>query len=291
MQSFKLSYRHNLAALNKSRGMGLVPLVIISLVFHLLLFAAFALGWQGEQANQPKKIMPKYVQAKLVQLKAKSKPKKVIRKNKIIDLSQKKREQALALKKASDLANKKKLAKIKADKIKANKAQEKKDQAYKEKLARQKADQLKADEALAAKQRAKEQAAELAQQEAIQQQLAADLAAEEATLNEQAEAEQDQVFVQSHTAIIKQKIAANWSRPPSARKGMQCLLAIQLVPTGRVIAVTVVESSGSAAFDRSAEQAVKKAEQFPELRELPPQVFERNFRKFKLLFNPKDLRL
>lgn len=289
MQSFKLSDGQNLAGLNKSRGMGLVPLVVISLVFHLLLFGAFALGWQDEQASQPKKIMPKYVQAKLVQLKAKTKPKKFIIKNKVIDLSKKKREQAL--KKASDLANKKKLAQQKADKIKADKAQAKKDQAHKDELARQKSERLKAETALAAKQKAEQEAAELAQQEATQQQLAADLAAEEATLNEQAEAEQDQIFVQSHTAIIKQKIASNWSRPPSARKGMQCLLAIQLVPTGRVIAVTVVESSGSAAFDRSAEQAVKKAEQFPDLRKLPPQVFERNFRTFKLRFNPKDLRL
>jgi TonB family protein len=68
------------------------------------------------------------------------------------------------------------------------------------------------------------------------------------------------------------------------------LLAIQLIPTGEVVSVNVLNSSGSAAFDRSAVNAVEKAGEFPQLQNLPPREFEKTFRRFRLLFRPEDLR-
>jgi colicin import membrane protein len=49
----------------------------------------------------------------------------------------------------------------------------------------------------------------------------------------------------------------------------------------------LLESSGSSAFDRSAEQAVKRARRF----EVPKDgaIFEQYFRRFTLLFKPEDL--
>ena len=81
-----------------------------------------------------------------------------------------------------------------------------------------------------------------------------------------------------------------WSRPPSARNGMEALLQIQLIPTGEVVSVSVLKSSGNAAFDRSAINAVQKAASFPELQSLPTREFEKTFRRFRLLFRPEDLR-
>jgi TonB family protein len=52
----------------------------------------------------------------------------------------------------------------------------------------------------------------------------------------------------------------------------------------------VLNSSGSAAFDRSAVNAVEKAGEFPQLQNLPPREFEKTFRRFRLLFRPEDLR-
>ena len=68
---------------------------------------------------------------------------------------------------------------------------------------------------------------------------------------------------------------------------MQAKLLVELIPTGRVMSVTVVESSGNAEFDRSAEAAVNKAREF----EVPAEseIFERHFRQFSLLFRPEDL--
>ncbi|MHA7814881.1 MAG: cell envelope integrity protein TolA [Pseudohaliea sp.] len=94
----------------------------------------------------------------------------------------------------------------------------------------------------------------------------------------------------SYAALIQRTVIGYWSRPPSARNGMEALLAVQLVPTGEILSVTVLRSSGNAAFDRSAVNAVEKAGSFPELSNLPSREFEKTFRRFRLLFRPEDLR-
>jgi colicin import membrane protein len=92
---------------------------------------------------------------------------------------------------------------------------------------------------------------------------------------------------QSYRYGIYQRIVANWSRPPSARNGMEARLQVELVPTGEVVAVMLIESSGNTAFDHSAEAAVRKARRF----EVPQDnsLFEKYFRRFTLLFKPEDL--
>ena len=94
----------------------------------------------------------------------------------------------------------------------------------------------------------------------------------------------------SYAALIQRTVVNYWSRPPSARNGMEALLAIQLIPTGEVVSVSVLKSSGNTAFDRSAINAVEKAGSFPELQSLPTREFEKTFRRFRLLFRPEDLR-
>lgn len=94
----------------------------------------------------------------------------------------------------------------------------------------------------------------------------------------------------SYAALIRDTVTGYWSRPPSARNGMQALLELQLVPTGEIVSVRVLESSGDVAFDRSAMNAVEKAGSFPELQNLPPREFNDTFRRFRLLFRPEDLR-
>ncbi len=106
-------------------------------------------------------------------------------------------------------------------------------------------------------------------------------------LAESAEAEADAQVAQSFRMGIYQAVVGNWSRPPSARTGMQAELLVELVPTGDVVSVRVVQSSGNAAFDRSAEGAVNKAGRFQVPKE--SEVFERYFRQFTLLFKPEDL--
>ena len=99
----------------------------------------------------------------------------------------------------------------------------------------------------------------------------------------------DDEKAQAYVAQIQRDIIQNWSRPPSARNGMQALLRVFLVPTGEIVDVFVEESSGNAAFDRSAMLAVNKTERF--LVPSESRQFERNFREFTILFRPVDLRL
>jgi TonB family protein len=100
----------------------------------------------------------------------------------------------------------------------------------------------------------------------------------------------DEDVAQSYIGLISRTVQNNWSRPPSARNGMEVELVIQLIPTGEVVSVSVVRSSGLQAFDRSAVNAVQKAGRFPELQKLPTRIFESSFRQFRLLFKPEDLR-
>lgn len=90
----------------------------------------------------------------------------------------------------------------------------------------------------------------------------------------------------SYVAGIYSAIVAEWSRPPSARNDMQARFRVELLPSGDILNLTLLESSGNAAFDRSAEVAVRKVRRF----EVPSgKLFEDKFRRFTLLFKPEDL--
>ncbi|MCY3621804.1 MAG: cell envelope integrity protein TolA [Gammaproteobacteria bacterium] len=91
----------------------------------------------------------------------------------------------------------------------------------------------------------------------------------------------------SYAEGIQRAIIQAWSRPPSARLGMQARLRVDLVPSGDLLSVTLIESSGNPAFDRSAEQAVRRVERFDVPKE--SRLFEKKFRRFTLLFKPEDL--
>lgn len=151
---------------------------------------------------------------------------------------------------------------------------------------------LKAEQEKAREQERQTQAEEKAKrlQKLADQSFLDSLDDEQAMLDEVAEASDaaaDAVAAQSFRMGIYQAVVGNWSRPPSARQGMQVTLLVELVPTGDVVNVSILDSSGSGAFDRSAQSAVNKVGQFVVPKE--SELFERHFRKFTLLFKPEDL--
>lgn len=245
--------------------------LIITLSLHAVVILAMLKHWVPELKKAEIK-RPNYVQAKLVQLKdvseQKSKPKN---EPKVVDLVKKRQEQERLRKQQEEKRRKLELKRQKEAEAKRKEAERKK----KEKLEKEK----KAKEKALAEQKKQQQQME---QQAFEQALQA----EEQQLLEESYA----VAAQSYMSAISQRIEQNWSRPPSARNGMECELLIQLVPTGRVANVDIVRSSGNTLFDRSAVQAVKKAEQFPEIQKMQREVFERYYRELKLIFKPQDLR-
>ncbi|MHB8623598.1 MAG: cell envelope integrity protein TolA [Sulfuricaulis sp.] len=162
--------------------------------------------------------------------------------------------------------------------------------------AKAKAQVLKREAAERRQKQAKQQeqqekvAAQARQQEEMRQQkhaiqsLQAQLAAEEKQRADAAHAVQVASEVDKYTALIKQRVNRSWNRPVGEPQGFKCLVRVSLTPSGEVLSVTVVRSSGDAAFDRSVEYAVYKAAPLP----LPedPSLFD-NFREIEFWFNPE----
>ena len=239
--------------------------ILLSLLLHIGLVGAMFVDWQPESKRVI--MQPQYIEAKLVKLapKKKTPPPKAKPKKPKVDLAKKKREE------------KKRLAKISAQKKTAEKERLRKEQLAKAEQERKEHQRLE-------ELRRQQQEAEQLRTET---EFAEALAAEQALIN----AQQDEQAANSYRQLIQQRLSENWSRPPSARLGMETLIRIHLVPTGRVVGVTVLKSSGDAAFDRSVEQAALKAEQFVELQGMDPRLFEKRFRQVDVAFSPEDLRL
>lgn len=255
--------------------------VFVSLALHAGLVSFLFWNWEGKTKPKPA-IMPRHVEAKLVELKPKTKTvAKAPEKPRKVDLTAQKRE----LERQRQAAEQKRQAEIKRKQAEARKKadEQKKAEAQKRAEAEKKRQQeLKAAEAEKLERMRKEEEQRLRQEQEFQQ----------ALLEEQGLLMEDTYATeaQSYVSLISRRIEQNWSRPPSARSGMQCELLIKLVPTGQVVSADVVKSSGNAAFDRSAIQAVKKVDRFPEIQEMPLEVFERYYRELRLVFNPQDLR-
>ncbi|MBB3168860.1 cell envelope integrity protein TolA [Simiduia aestuariiviva] len=243
--------------------------ILVSVGLHLILVAVLAFGWEST-AVPKKQVAPNYVEARLVKLETSAPKQQRAKPQKVIDVAAQRREKER--REAEARKQQQKLAQEKAAREKAAKDKAAKDKAAAEKAKRDR--ELKEKQAQEERRRRRE--AELF--EAVEE--------EDEFLSDKLSAE----AAQSYMAAIQNRVEMNWSRPPSARNGMSCTLRIQLVPTGRVIDVKVIKSSGNPAFDRSAEAAVRKAERFPELQGMDPQHFERNFRQFNLKFEPQDLR-
>lgn len=244
--------------------------IIVSIGLHLILVYIVAFGWESSPVEK-KFSTPNYVEARLVKLETAAPKQQRAKPQKVIDVAAQRREKQRREAEARK-QREQKLAREKAAREKAAKEKAAKEKAAAEKAKRER--EIK--EKQAAQERRRRREAELF--DAVEE--------EDEFLSEKMSAQ----AAQSYMAAIQSRVEMNWSRPPSARNGMSCTLRIQLVPTGRVIDVKVIKSSGNPAFDRSAEAAVRKAERFPELQGMDPQHFERNFRQFNLKFEPQDLR-
>ena len=239
--------------------------ITFSLTIHGLIIAAMYGGWKAEPERVV--IQPRFIDAKLVELAPKQK-----------EIKKKKNTDANAAKRKRDSQRRRAADKRKADALKSKQRQAEIDRKEKERLAKEREEQRERAE--------RERLAELQRQQKEQE--FADAIAEEQRL---VNAEKDEREANSYRQLIQQRLSENWNRPPSARRGMETMIRLQLVPTGRVVGVTVLKSSGDSAFDRSVEQAAFKADQFIELQKMSPSLFEKKFRQVDVLFSPQDLRL
>lgn len=259
---------------------------------HLVVFTLFLSSWNVSSDDVDTKPKPSIVKAKVLtmadpilarQKQEEEKRKAAKRKADRLKAEQKRKA---AEKRKRDAAKRKEAERKKAEakrKAEQQKKAEAKRIAEKKKLAEKKRKEQEEAKRLAEKKREQELARQLEQE----RELEIARALEEESQFEQAASDAEQAM--AYISLIQERVIQNWHRPLSARNGMQVLLMIQLVPTGEVNNVYVLESSGDAAFDRSALQAVQRVEKFEELRQLPSRIFDAQFRRFRMLFKPEDL--
>lgn len=94
----------------------------------------------------------------------------------------------------------------------------------------------------------------------------------------------EQGEVSKYEGLIKSQITRNWIFPASYQKGMKCKVRVRLIPSGDVVGVHIIQSSGNAAFDRSVEMAVNKASPLP-VPKSSTGLFD-HFREVELVFDP-----
>lgn len=236
--------------------------VVFALFVHALFAAVLVVTLDGKKPIPAVNPEVKIVKAKVIDetiIKKEKQRKEAIKREeqrKKKEAERKKREaRKKEEKRKAELKKKRELEKKKQLALKKKKEAE----AKKKKLA----EEQKRKEELRKQQEEKERKQRIAE---MQQQMEAELARQEAELKLQAKRVAQQKEVDRYRALIKQSISNKWRVPLSAKKGQECILKLRLIPSGEVISVEIVKSSGDTVYDRSVEAAVIKASPLP----LPP---------------------
>ena len=74
---------------------------------------------------------------------------------------------------------------------------------------------------------------------------------------------QRQSTIDRYRSMIEAAVRKRWQIPPGAKAGMGCELRVRLLPSGEVIRVELVKSSGNSVFDKSVQIAVRAASPLP----------------------------
>jgi colicin import membrane protein len=189
----------------------------------------------------------------------------------------------------ADLEKQKRIEQEKLDAQKRLEEQQRKEAQDKARAEEARREQQRKQQEEAERKRREEAERKRQQELARQRELERAMQAEEQAMAAETEGQ----LVQSYAGLIKNAVERAWSRPPSARTGMQAVLAISMLPTGEIVDVSVVRSSGNDAFDRSAINAVKKVGSVPGLPKLAreyPRQCDRNVRRFPLDGEPEERR-
>lgn len=136
-----------------------------------------------------------------------------------------------------------------------------------------------------------------AEEQRLAEQKRAEAAQREAEAKERAESEaelRNSIAAEEHAAQVRNsgalaswqaaitaRIRRAWLQPPSARSGIQCLIAITQNPSGQVLSAHIESCNGDAAVRESIEAAVYRASPLPPPPD--PALFERNL---EVIFAP-----
>lgn len=260
--------------------------VVLSLLLHLLMLALLMINWNNDATI--KRLPPVPISAALVPLPESSSA--AVEKQQAAQAQRQAeaRREAEARKRAEakkQAEAKKRLEEERQKALALKQAEEKKRQQLlreQEEARRRQKEQ----ERLQREQRVRlEQEQRRREQEALEQAIAL----EQQEIENAQQLAGDQLEQARYAALIQSLTSQHWNRPPSARNNMMTEIRISLSPTGDVLEISMVKSSGSDEFDRSVIQAIRRAAPFSELKNLERRIFDQYFRRITFRFRPEDL--
>ena len=110
----------------------------------------------------------------------------------------------------------------------------------------------------------------------------ANLLTEEADIEVSKEQQEIAVYAQRIISIIEDA----WMKPRNIPENLVANLRLKIRPSGRIIGVDLIKSSGNIRFDNSALQAVRRVEVFNFFNSIPKTIFEKEFQVISISFNP-----
>ena len=107
-------------------------------------------------------------------------------------------------------------------------------------------------------------------------------------LSEESEIEisKEQKEISMYAQEIISTIENAWIKPKNIPQGLIANLRLTIRPSGRIIKADLIKSSGNIRFDNSALQAVRRVETFNFFNSISKSLFEKEFQKISISFNP-----
>ena len=107
-------------------------------------------------------------------------------------------------------------------------------------------------------------------------------------LTEEAEVEvsKEQQEIAMYAQRVISTIEDAWMKPRNIPENLVANLRLKIRPSGRIIGVDLIKSSGNIRFDNSALQAVRRVETFNFFNSIPKTLFEKEFQVISISFNP-----
>ena len=107
-------------------------------------------------------------------------------------------------------------------------------------------------------------------------------------LSQESETEinKEQQEISMYAQKIISTIESAWMKPRNIPENLVANLRLKIRPSGRIIGVDLIKSSGNIRFDNSALQAVRRVETFNFFNSIPKTLFEKEFQVISISFNP-----
>ena len=100
------------------------------------------------------------------------------------------------------------------------------------------------------------------------------------------EISKEQQEISMYAQKIINTVENAWMKPKNIPQGLVANLRLNIRPSGRIVRVDLIQSSGNIRFDNSALQAVRRVETFNFFNSLSKTLYEKEFATISISFNP-----